>query len=358
MAYTKPTLSELIAQMENTINVSLGTTEASLQFSYLNSISDATAGALNGIYSYIDYIAKNAFPDTADSENLSRWTGIWGVSRDAATKSTGTILATGVLNAFIAKGSELKRSDDVRYVTTQDVTMPVDNEISIPVESVKTGADTDVVINSDAGIELTFISPPTGVSSTTVVEDGGIEGGDPEESDEDLLAKLLDRIQTPPHGGNSEDYTTWAKEVEDVTRAWEFHYPDTELGAVRVLFMTDNATVDGFPEQEKIDEVEEYIDGVRPVTVKQFTADVPIKKLQDMTLQVVPASLGVQENVTKQIESLFLRDASPGSTIRLSNVSEAIGLATGEEYHYILSPTVDMTSDKYELLTVGTITYV
>jgi len=358
MAYTKPTLSELIAQVENTINVSLGTTEASLQFSYLNSIGDATAGALNGIYSYQDYIAKNAFPDTADSENLSRWAGIWGVPRDPATKSTGSIKATGVLNAFIPKGTELKRSDDVRYLTTEDATMPVENEISIAVESVKTGADTDVEINAVEGIELTFISPPTGVASTTVVEEEGIDGGDPEESDESLLAKLLDRIQTPPHGGNSDDYITWATEVEDVTRAWEFNYPDTELGAVRVLFMTDNATVDGFPEQEKIDEAEAYINTVRPVTVKQFTADAPIKKLQDMTLQVVPATLDVQESVKKQLQSLFLRDASPGSTIRLSNVSEAISLATGEEYHYILSPTEDMIADKFELLTLGDITFV
>lgn len=358
MPYIKPTLSELIAQVENSINVSLGTTEASLQFSYLNGIADATAGALNGVYSYIDYIAKNAFPDTADSENLSRWAGIWGVPRDAATKSTGTILATGVLNAFIPSGTELKRTDDVRYITTEDATMPVENEISIAVESVKTGADTDVEINAEEGIELTFITPPTGVASTAVVETGGIDGGDPEESDESLLAKLFDRIQTPPHGGNSADYITWAKEVEDVTRAWEFHYPDTELGAVRVLFMTDNDTVDGFPETEKIDEVQEYIDGVRPVTVKQFTAAAPTKKLQDFTLQVVPATLDVQENVTKQLQSLFLRDASPGSTIRLSNISEAISLATGEEYHYILSPTADITSDKYELLTLGDITFV
>ena len=147
MAYTKPTLSELIAQVENTINVLLGTTEASLQFSYLNAIADASAGALNGIYSYLDYIAKNAFPDTADSENLSRWAGIWGVPRDPATKSTGNIKATGVLNAFIAKGTELKRTDDVRYLTTEDAIMPVENEVIIPVESVKTGADTDVELS-------------------------------------------------------------------------------------------------------------------------------------------------------------------------------------------------------------------
>lgn len=358
MPYIKPTLSELIDQVENTINVSLGTTEASLRFNYLNGIADATAGALNGVYSYQDYIAKNAFPDTADSDNLSRWAGIWGVPRDAATKSTGSIKATGVLNAFIPKGTELKRSDDVRYLTIEDAIMPIDNEISIEVESVKTGANTDVEINAIEGIDLTFISPPTGVASTAVVEEGGIDGGDPEESDDSLLAKLLDRIQTPPHGGNSDDYITWATEVEDVTRAWEFHYPDTELGAVRVLFMTDNATVDGFPEQDKIDDVQEYIDGERPVTVKQFTAGAPIKKPQDFTLQVVPATLDVQENVTKQLESLFLRDASPGSTIRLSNVSEAISLATGEEYHYIISPTDDIDSDQYELLTLGNITYV
>jgi uncharacterized phage protein gp47/JayE len=358
MSYVKPTLSELIAQVENTINDSLGTTEASLQFSYLNAIADATAGALNGVYSYQDYIATNAFPDTADTENLSRWAGIWGVPRDAATKSIGSILATGILNASIALGTELKRTDDVRYVTTEAVLMPTTNEVSIAVESVKTGADEDIEINAEEGLELTFISPPTGVASAAVVEVDGIVGGDPEEDDTSLLEKLLVRIQTPPHGGSSTDYVTWAKEIEDVTRAWEFHYPDVELGGVKVLFMTDNDTVDGFPDTEKEEETEAYINTVRPVTVKQFTATAPTKSVQDMTIQVVPSSLDVQESVTKQLNSLFLRDASPGSTIRISRVSEAISLATDEEYHYILSPTSDLTSAKFELLTLGEITFV
>jgi uncharacterized phage protein gp47/JayE len=207
-------------------------------------------------------------------------------------------------------------------------------------------------------LELTFISPPTGVASAAVVEVDGIVGGDPEEDDTSLLEKLLVRIQTPPHGGSSTDYVTWAKEIEDVTRAWEFHYPDVELGGVKVLFMTDNDTVDGFPDTEKEEETEAYINTVRPVTVKQFTATAPTKSVQDMTIQVVPSSLDVQESVTKQLNSLFLRDASPGSTIRISRVSEAISLATDEEYHYILSPTSDLTSAKFELLTLGEITFV
>jgi uncharacterized phage protein gp47/JayE len=66
-----------------------------------------------------------------------------------------------------------------------------------------------------------------------------VADGSDEESTDELRARLLARLQNPPHGGNATDYEAWAKEVSGVTRAWS--YP-LELGAgtVTVRFVRDD----------------------------------------------------------------------------------------------------------------------
>ena len=75
---------------------------------------------------------------------------------------------------------------------------------------------------------------------------------------------MLARIQQPPHGGASYDYTTWALEVSGVTRAWV--YPqELGLGTVTVRFVRDfDATP--IPYAGEVAAVQAYIDARRPVT--------------------------------------------------------------------------------------------
>ena len=40
------------------------------------------SSGLWGLYRYLDYLAKQQFPDTADTENLNHWGSIYGVARD------------------------------------------------------------------------------------------------------------------------------------------------------------------------------------------------------------------------------------------------------------------------------------
>ncbi|MDH3975622.1 MAG: baseplate J/gp47 family protein [Deltaproteobacteria bacterium] len=60
------------------------------------------------------------------------------------------------------------------------------------------------------------------------------------ESDSELLQRILDRIQSPPAGGNKADYIRWAKEVPNVKEA--YCYPlGGGLGTVYVLILADEA---------------------------------------------------------------------------------------------------------------------
>jgi len=356
MAYDKPTLSEQISQMKTALEVYLGTSEARLQLSYLNTIGISTAGAINGLYGYADYIADQVFIDTADTENLERWAAIWGIARTPAIKAEGsTVNFVGSNGSFIAEGTELKRSDDVRFVTTADATIPVAGNIDVAVEASSAGVDG----NTDAGIKLTLVSPPLGITSTATVGGLGILGGKDQGTDDELRLDIYDRIQTPPQGGAADDYVTWALEVDNVTRAWVYT-PDTDpatpIGEIYILFMMDTKYEDGVPQQVDIDEVTAYINEKRPVTA-QFTVSAPSIQEVDFTLQIVPDTADTRATVENELNTFFTREAEPGGTLRLSRIQEAISLAVSEDYHYLTTPSNDVTSPDYTLSVLGTITW-
>jgi uncharacterized phage protein gp47/JayE len=209
------------------------------------------------------------------------------------------------------------------------------------------------------------------VDAAAIVQGAGsdaIGGGSDLETPEELQARLVDFIQSPPKGGAAGDYVTWAKQVAGVTRAWEL---PLQLGpsTVVVLFVQDLFDADGyfvsttFPSAGDLTEVREYIDDRKPVTVNGYEPAAstyvmaPLDTAVDMTIQLYPNNATVQLQVQRQLEDLFLRAAEPNGTIPLSQVNEAISLATGEVDHILVTPVADLVAGAIELFTLGTITF-
>jgi uncharacterized phage protein gp47/JayE len=64
--------------------------------------------------------------------------------------------------------------------------------------------------NLSTGSILTWISPPIGISSTITLT-SALQKARDAESDMELLARLLQRIQNPQRGGTAADYRFWAE---------------------------------------------------------------------------------------------------------------------------------------------------
>jgi uncharacterized phage protein gp47/JayE len=62
------------------------------------------------------------------------------------------------------------------------------------------------------------------------------------ENDASLLSRLLDDIRRPPAGGNKFDYVKWAREVNNVARAWCYPIPGGALGHVDVVVLANSQT--------------------------------------------------------------------------------------------------------------------
>lgn len=367
MPFSRPTLSRLIGRAKADIESALQNGAAYIRRTFESAIATSLGGLAHGLHGHIYWASKQLLPDTAEDEFLVRHASIHGLDRneDEPAELELTVLGT-VANALIAAGTQWTRVDGVLFESSADFNLPATPpyEVVVEVAAVEAGN----AGNTIPGTTLTLVNPIVGVSAAATVNGAGtnpIGGGADEESIEVLRTRLLDHLANPPKGGADGDYVAWAKDANSsVTRAWELPY-QLGPGTVVVVFVQDQFDADGFyisttfPSAGDVAEVQAFIDPLKPITDNANIDYVfaPTEQSLDMTIQLQPNTSDVQLQVTRQLQDLLLRRAEPGGTLRISEIDEAISVASGEEYHILVSPAADVTSTALQLLTLGTLTF-
>lgn len=347
--FTRPSLSEIVARIQSDIETRLSTGRLLAQ-SFLAIMARAYAGAVHLLYGYISWAILQLFPDTAEAEFMARWAAIWGVARTPATFATGDVDFTGVNTTVIPEGTRLKRSDGAFFLTTEPATITA-GVATAAVQAVNAGTTG----NTEAGGALVVVNSIAGLTSNASVASGAITGGLDSEGDESLRARLLDRIQQPPHGGALFDYVKWAKEVTGVTRAWA---QSTTEGTVTVRFVMDGE-VSIIPSGPKVAEVQAYIDSPyrRPATA-DVTVVAPTAVPLNFTIEIDPDNADTRAAVEASLKDLLRRTAEPGGTILLSKIREAVSVAAGENDNSVTVPNANVTHTAGQIATFGAITWI
>lgn len=351
MAFNRPSLQQLVDRGASDIEAGLPGTDARLRRSNLNVLARVLAGGFHGLYGYLDFIARQVSVETADAEFLDRKASTFKVFRKPADYARGQVLLTGTAGAEVLNGARMLRGDGALYYTTADVVVGGGGTVLAEVIADAPGA----AGNSDAGATLSFDQPVASVQATGTVQAPGLTGGIDEEDDDSLRARLVARIQAPPNGGSAADYVRWALEVPGVTRAWV--YPlESGVGTVTVRFVRDD-DVSFIPDAGEVAAVQAYIDELRPVCAN-VTVAAPTAVPLALTIALTPDTPTVRAAVTAELTDLLLREASPGGTILLSHLREAISVASGETNHVLSVPSADVTHTSSQIAVLGTITWV
>ena len=357
MPFEKPGISELIDQQFADLLSLLRDADPTLRNSKVEIFAKVMAGGLNGGYSYLDWILRQLFPDTADPE----YSGKWGFTKNLppleASQASGSVLMTGNAGSGCIIGDELRRDDGILYVTTESAVIPGGGSISVAVIA----QDPGVIGNTDIGELLTWTSVPAGVNSTVAVED--MTGGTDDETDVEYSIRVVDSFRHPAQGGNASDYETWAKESGDITDVWVRGYfpanPDGLLiGDVLVYFMMYDTYSDGIPESGDVDKVKDYTDDRRPLGMGDFTVVAPVSEALDLTMAIVPDTLQGRTEVQEQLEDYIRREAEPNGVLYLSNINEAISRAISVDRHTLTVPAGNVTPAAVaNIFSLGTITW-
>lgn len=356
MPFSRPTLNDLIDRVSTDIASRLpGSSTALLRRSLAGVLARAEAGAVHSLYGYLEFIARQAIPDTAEDEYLIRWASIWLPNgRKPATYANGVnaVQLTGTVGAVVPVGTFLVRTDGVQFLTLEAVAIGA-NGAAVSVRAELPGSSS----NTAAGVSLSLLQPVTGVRSTALVTSPGIDGGVEQESYEALRSRLINRIQKPPQGGSKDDYETWALEVPGVTRAWV--YPmQLGPGTVTVIVANDQSANPPIPSAATVQAAQDYIsdDSRKPVTAEVYVL-APTTLAVNISVKLSPNTLATQAAVMAELKDLFLREAEPGGVIPISKIREAVSIATGVNDSIVVSPINNVQAATGQIPVLGSVTW-
>jgi len=350
MPYQRPTLSELRSRNRQFITSELENTGELLRFSNLRIMADMDAGMSHLHFAYLDWIARQSNPFTAEDEWLAAWGALKNVYRKDATAATGPKVSfkKGNAGSIVPAGTLLNRSNGVQYSLDQAVTISADNTGTGSVTAVLPDSDSSLSAadgNAPAGTTLTLDSAIDGVDSSAVAVEA-ITGGANMEEEDAFLKRVLQAYQADAEGGSEDDYKRWALEVPGVTRAW---VAPRLLGAgsIGLYFMCDgnDRTNHGFPvgtdgvaTKEKYPygkatgdqlRVADYIFPLRPATTVVWSCS-PLQHVIDFDIGGIPdAGADVVGAIESAIDEVFFDNGEPGGKIFLSDLSLAIGAIDG-----------------------------
>lgn len=360
MPYQRPTLSELRNRNRQFITSELENTGELLRFSNLRIMADMDAGMSHLHFAYLDWIARQSNPFTAEDEWLAAWGALKGVYRKDATAATGPKVSfkKGNVGAIVPAGALLNRNNGVQYSLDHAVTIGIDNMGNGSVTAVLPDSDSSLTAadgNAPAGTALTLDSAIEGVESAAVALEA-ITGGANLEEPETFRKRVLQAYQADAEGGSEDDYKRWALEVSGVTRAW---VAPRLLGAgsIGLYFMCDgdDRTNHGFPvgtdgvatkEQYPYGKatgdqlrVANYIFPLRPATTAVWACS-PLKHTLDFDIGGIPdAGADVVSAIESAIDEVFFDNGVPGGKIFLSDLSLAIGGIDGTRGFVLNQPT-------------------
>ncbi|WP_439598002.1 baseplate J/gp47 family protein [Falsiroseomonas sp.] len=365
MAFERPTLTALLRQARADMAAAIGASVL-LRASPLAVLAKVLAGLVQGLYGYLDWIAREANPLTATGARLVAWAALVGIFRKDMRTATATASFTGTPGAILAEGTRISRTaDGVTYRCTALGTVGAGGTVTVPIEAEEPGASG----NALAGAAVTLMGSASGILATGSLATAAA-GGANEEPEEDFRARMLDRYRSPPKGGASGDYATWAREVPGITRAW-----DTSLaaGTVTVHIMLDDARAAdaGFPQGSDGvatsdprgiaatgDQllVADYIRARQPVTALVYVV-APVAHPVDLTIaDLSDDSSAIRADVAEALTGLFRREGAPGGTIYPSAIAAAIDTVPGVE-RFSLPGLDPITAPAGHLPVLGVITW-
>ena len=311
--------------------------------------ANATGAAVEGIYQHQQWIVRQLFPDTADTDYMERHAALRKITYKGATASVGTITLSGTPGSPVPSGVAAKTAGEVAFITTVSGEIGAGGTVTLAAQAVATGASG----NQAAGTALTLTAAPSGVLSTAVI--ATMTGGTDKETAVSLLARLLFRLRNPPCGGAAHDYYAWAMEVPGVTAAYVYRNR-RGLGTTDVIVLTEG----GLPAPSLVAAVQAHIATQCPVQA-DFLAfgptAIPVNFVGPLTLAAGYTLAAVSAAIDARLAAYFAT-LKPGGTAYLKQIESIVSRSEGVVDFALTSPLANVVAvvdaTHTELATLGT----
>ena len=312
----------------------------------------AMAAQVCALYVQADWVAQQAFPQTAEGEFLDRHARLRGVERKEAVAAVGTVRFTAgetvQEDRAIPEGTVCMTAGLVRFETTREAAIRAGElTADVPVRALEPGA----AGNIPAGAVVSMAVAPVGVASCT--NPAPFAGGADGEDDESLRARVLDTFKRLPNGANAAFYQQGALSFDQVAAAAVIPRP-RGVGSVDVVV----STLAGQPDEDLLEALTAYFEERREIAVDvQVKATIP--RTVDLSLKIRPAAGLAFETVKERVEETvrgWFDGRLLGQDILLARLGDLIYHCDGVDNYQIVAPAADTAVEAGELPVLGTLT--
>lgn len=339
-----PTTEEINERIINDIESEINQ-ETPLFFKALNRVlALALAGVFTILYKFGQWAIKQIFTITQDADSLELKGDQYDIPRKTSQAAELTADFTGDVNGTIIPAGKQFRGNSNGLLYAVKTALEISGGVVSGNVLCLTAGTSGNLIN---GSIITILQPISGLNNQATISATVIEGENPEEI-EDYRVVIQDREKTPPQGGSLVDYIAWAKQVEDVTRAFAWGHREvpgtiTE-GYVYVYPLSDNDPGGRIPSAPKLTEVHDYIDDPTraPLQVVEIVTAAMTEKVIDIDVSALsPNTAEIRNRFAKNVE-IYLLDREPQQFTDQLDTKDVISRA-GIEAVYIASGAESVT---------------
>ncbi len=312
----------------------------------------AHAAAIEGLYQHQQWVMRQIFPDTADTDYLERHADLHGLTRKAATVASGTMVLSGTVGASVPMATQAKTVAGVGYVTTAAGVIGAGGTVTLAAQAAAIGS----AGNQEAGTAVQLTSAPAGVLSAATL--GSLTGGTDIETDAALLVRLLFLLRNPPCGGAAHDYYAWAMSVDGVSAAFVYAHR-RGLGTTDVVILTAG----GIPDAPLVASVQAYLETQRPVQADCLVlapTAVPVDVIGGLVLSAGYTLANVAAAIDVVLHTYFSQ-IKPGDTVYLNRLRQVISGVSGVLDFSLSAPTGNVSTlvdgSHVELAVPGSLTW-
>ena len=312
----------------------------------------ALAAQVYALYAQADWVARQAFPQTAEGEYLDRHAQLRGLERKAPVAAVGTVRFTAgeavESQREIPLGTVCMTAGLIRFETTQAAVIEAGAlSADVPVRALKAGTAGNVA----AGAIVSMAVAPMGVSSCTNLQPcaGGADG----EGDEELRMRILDTFRRLPNGANAAFYEQEALSFDQVAAAAVIPRP-RGVGSVDVVVSTHSGQAD----PALLEQLQTYFQSRREIAVDvQVRAPEQVKV--DVTVRIQPAEGSDRETVAAGVEAAvrnWFSGERLGKPVLLAQLYSLVFSCGGVANCKLAAPADDVEIAAHQLTVLGTLT--
>ena len=321
-----PTPSQLATQylqILQSIKPSININDASSDFVIRGNV---WAAFVSGVYGDQARVDDNTYISSASPESLTLHGQDLGIIQNGATKANSTdILITGTAGTVVNTGdlTFIFDSTGVTYTNTVGGTLQTSGNLHLSAVALSPG----IIGNVGAGQSIGLLGPPAGINTVGTVIVAFASGTDRESTDS-YRARLLNRLQQPPSGGNLNDLRNFAFAGDSSVRTVIVVPFALGLGTAAVYITGGSTTQDidtaitngepiiRVPSQTVINNVQSYYYANAPITTCvsvygpneiTFNGTVYVDLAPNLTLSSVPSD-PVNNPLGITIEGLIRRE--------------------------------------------------